>query len=113
MTETPSGPMAALFQEIVNLTFAVESDRRASNIIDIATITLLIDANIISIEQAVQRIEHIDSVLLAEKKDEGVALRIQLVTEWLRAHDKSPAGAWTPQVIEGGLTERSDDDQSD
>lgn len=94
-------------QHLVDLVFdqavRADADRRGHFVIELATLTLLIDAKIVTIEEAAQRIEKIQGVLPEQYQAEDVTLRVKHITEWLRGHVKQPRGQWHPVVIQGGL----------
>lgn len=93
-------------EQIVHILELREDDRQASYIATLATITPLVDAGLVTVEQAAQRLEQILATWSAEKRTEGVELRIKLLTTWLRGHIKPETPdaptRWTPQVIDGG-----------
>jgi hypothetical protein len=93
----------ALIQMVGDLATRADADRRAHVVVDLATLTILIDAKLVTIEEAAARIEKIQSVLQEPYRAEDVSARIKIVTEWLRSHVKQPSGQWTPVVIQGGL----------
>jgi hypothetical protein len=86
-----------------------DSDRRSNLVVDLATLTLLIDAKLVTTEQAAQRIEKIQSVLPAQYQTEDVNARLKLATVWLRSHVEQPTGQWRPVLIQGGFDQRRDD----
>jgi hypothetical protein len=87
-----------------------DDDRRATTILALAVITLLIDAKVTTIEGAISRIEHIQSTFSDKFKTEAVSSKLAPVLIWLRGHLADKTSAWKPQVIEGG---RKDDPASD
>lgn len=93
-----------LAESMYDLTARADDDRRASFVTGLAVITMLIDAGLVTIEEAAQRIEMVHRSLPDDQKTEGLRLRILHATEWLRAHLRQPNRAWTPSVIDGGLS---------
>jgi len=89
---------------------AIDANFRTSVAVDLATITLLVDARLVTIEQAAQRIEEIQRTLSERFQTPDIAERIAFLTRWLRAHDKPQRSGWTPVVIQGGLDQAPDAD---
>jgi hypothetical protein len=79
----------------------ISANHTATMIADLATLTLLIDNGLVSIEQAARRIEEIRHVLVGDSI--LVDDRIQRLTRWLRENDKPQRRGWKPEVIRGGL----------
>lgn len=81
--------------------------RKASAVVDLATISLLVDAGIVSVDQAAERIEHIRSVLLGGQ-DQSLANRtVRLTIETLRqiapeAAPSPPRGSPSLTLLDGG-----------
>lgn len=98
-----SDKIDALAREIFALRAEMDAQRHASFVTDLATITILIDAGA-SNEATCQRLEHILSVMPEHLQSEGVRLRIEVLTEWLRCHQAPDQPGWTPVVIPGGLS---------
>lgn len=80
----------------------VDANRRGHVVIELAILTMLIDAKLVTIEEAAMRIEQIQSGLPEVYQDPEVSLRTKFVTDWLRSHTRQPAKQWQPVVIEGG-----------
>ena len=97
---------------IVKQAAIADANQRASAVAYLATMTLLIDAGLVTIEQAAQRIEQIHRVSPEGYHSPLVAERIQILTVWLRAHDKPQRHGWTPEVIQGGLDHQRETDPS-
>jgi len=72
----------------------IDANRKGHVVVELATITLLIDAGLVTTEQVAQRIEEIQSVLPDPYRDEAVSLRVRAITEWLRGHEKQPPTGW-------------------
>jgi hypothetical protein len=89
-------------EHYVELLGRSDADRRAHVVVELAALTLLIDAKLATIEEAAQRIEQIQGKLLESYRAEDVSQRLKLITTWLRGHIRQPPGQWTPVVIEGG-----------
>jgi hypothetical protein len=103
MRGTPGG--VATFEAAVSgrtMLGRSDADRRAHVVVELAALTLLIDAKLATIEEAAQRIEQIQGKLLESYRAEDVSQRLKLITTWLRGHIRQPPGQWTPVVIEGG-----------
>jgi hypothetical protein len=109
MADKPPDQIQALVSMVIEDRLRLAATQRATMVAHLATLTLLIDAKICTIEGACQRIEHIQKGLTAPYQDADVSARLGLITQWLRAHDKpdtdgTPASPrWTPVVIRGGL----------
>ncbi len=88
-----------------------DHDRRAGVVAQLAALTILIDAKLVSAEAAAQRLELILSVMPEPYQDEGVVQRVSLLTGWLRGHIRQDGPRWTPAVIEGGKDQGSEPDQ--
>jgi hypothetical protein len=88
---------------IIDHMVRADANRRGHIVVELATLTLMIDAKLVTIEEAAQRIEKIQSVLPPAYQAEDVSLRVKWITDWLRDHDKKPREPWRPLVIEGGL----------
>jgi len=87
-----------------------EADRLGHVIVEFATLSLLVDAKLTTVEEAAQRIELIQSVLPEPYRADDVTERVKLATAWLRSFVKQPRGQWRPVVIEGGLGQDAIDD---
>lgn len=101
--------------ELVEMIFEqkkINADQSVANfILQLAPITLMIDKNIITIEEAAQRIEQLRDVSM-KGQDRPTANRlIRITVDWLRSHEKPEASGWQPVVHEGGLSESQPDDQ--
>jgi hypothetical protein len=81
---------------------------RANLILQLSTVTHLVDAGLVSIDEAINRIEHLQSVFAKQIPGYGdpmVSAGVRLATEWLRAQKKQPRSGWDPVAIPGGLDE--------
>ena len=81
---------------------------------DIATLTLLVDLKLVTVEQVAQRIELIRAALGDQYESDDVKSRLRLVADWLveqNPHAQTERASWTPQVIDGGLHPKSDDQE--
>jgi hypothetical protein len=87
----------------------VEANRQASLLVDFAMLSFLVDAKIATIDQICQRIGVIHGAMPDRYQTDDVKLRLQLVTDWLRSREKTPAAGWKPEVIQGGLDQPKDD----
>jgi hypothetical protein len=91
----------------------IDAGFRSSLVIQLSTITMLIDAKLISIEEAVSRIEQIHSSFA--QGDPGYSTpmatdMIKRVTDWLRAHARKPARQWSADILSfPSRRDRSDD----
>lgn len=79
-----------------------DENRHGHVIAELAIITILIDAKLVTIEQACERLELIQSVLPERYQTDEAKLRVRFLTEWLRGHVTRDTPGWTPKVIEGG-----------
>lgn len=95
---------------IVDIMTRADADRRGHVAVELAILTMMIDAKLVTIEEAALRIEKIQSVLPEPYQADDVALRVKLITEWLRGHIKQPENQWRPVVIEGGLDQMRETD---
>jgi hypothetical protein len=77
-------------------------ERRARLVTDLATITLLIDAGIVSAEEAAQRIELIQRLMPESFQTDPVSLELKAATGYLRQHAPQDRVPWQPAVIQGG-----------
>lgn len=89
------------------------TDRRARAVVELATLTLLIDAGIVTIEKAAQRILEIQCVLPEPYQAPAVNQKLVQITAWLRSHDKSSRSGWIPEALEGGPDPAPADDPFD
>jgi len=103
--------VSALAARIVTEADRADANRRGHAVIELALLTLVIDAKLATIEQVVQRIQSIRESLPEPFQAEDVGQRVRWITEWLLSHVDRPRGRWTPQVIEGGLDQSSASDQ--
>ena len=88
----------------------IDQNFRASVAVELGTITLLVDAGIVTIEQAAQRLEAIPGKLPATFQTDDIKERIAFLVQWLRENDKPQHAGWSPVVIPGGLGQTSDAD---
>jgi len=93
----------ALTAHIFSSAVRIDANQRSNMAVHLAILTLLIDAKIITIEEAASRIEQIPSVLPKAYQGEDVSMRLKWFTTWLRANAKQPPRQWNPVVIDGGL----------
>lgn len=104
-SDTPDAGQFFL-REMMEAAERVDENRHGHVIAELAIMTILIDAKIVTIEEACERLELIQSVLPERYQSDQAKLRVRLLTEWLRGHVKPDASpdpqGWTPQVIEGG-----------
>lgn len=80
----------------------IDTDWRTTFVLHLATLTLLIDAKLCTIEEAARRVEHIQRVLPEQFHSPDVDQRLGVITDWLRQNENAPKPGWTPEVIEGG-----------
>lgn len=80
----------------------VDNNRRGHVVADLAIFTILIDAGLLTIQQACERLELIQSSLGENYQTDEAKLRTQQLIEWLRAHEKPGPRGWSPRVIQGG-----------
>lgn len=111
MVDHSKGANDHLLQMLVEEVERSDANRRGHVVVELAILTMLIDAKIVTIEEAAQRIELIQSKLPAVYQEPDVGLRVKMITEWLRGHAKGPPGKWRPLVIEGGLSQETASDQ--
>jgi hypothetical protein len=100
---------------VVDQFAAEEREKTAANIralltIDLATISLLVDAKIVTVEEAAQRIELVQSSLQADPAHPKQSPLVQVATNWLRSRGLPGQPSWVPTVHQGG---RSDDSGTD
>ena len=89
----------------------IAAQGRANLILQLSTITHLVDAGLVSIDGAIDRIEHLQSVLAKQLPSYGdpmVSAGVRLATDWLRAQKKQPRSTWDPVVLKGGLEQEDD-----
>jgi hypothetical protein len=86
-------------------------ERRARLITDLATLTLMVDKGLVSVEEAVERLQLIQSVMPASYQKELVTRQLDFVVRFLRSKgNAAPDSArWTPVVVQGGLSDPADD----
>jgi hypothetical protein len=75
---------------IIDHMVRADANRRGHIVVELATLTLMIDAKLVTIEEAAQRIEKIQSVLPPAYQAEDVSLRVKWITDWLRDHEEAP-----------------------
>lgn len=80
----------------------VDDNRRGHVVAELATITLMIDAGIVTIPQVCERLELIQSGLGERYQTDETKRRIEFLTLWLREREPRDGPRWTPEVIEGG-----------
>lgn len=83
---------------------------RAHIIIHLSTLTHLIELDLVTAEQAAQRLELLQAALSAD--DHYGASIISQVASSLRSVGQQPERKWTPEVILGGLSLSDPDDES-
>ena len=91
----------ATFQEmavehIINGVDRANQDRRARAVVDLSTITLLVDAGLTTFEKAAQRIVEIQAGLPEPYQAPGVGRQLQGITQWLLAQQR-------PRTLAGAL----------
>lgn len=91
----------------------VDANRQAHTVVELSLLSFLVDAKIATIDQICQRIELIHSGSPPQYQTDEVKLRLKFVTDWLRGHEKRPRPEWTPEVIQGGLDQSAQTDDSD
>lgn len=80
----------------------IDAHWRTNMIVQLSTLTLLIDANLVSIEEAAARIEQVQVAFA--KGDPGYSTPmaqaiIERATAWLRAHEKKPIREWSADIL--------------
>jgi hypothetical protein len=95
----PAPPPA---DQLVAAVLDLDADRQADQIVQLATITLLIDAGLITAEDAIARIEALARHLAHAHLADDVALRIERMIELIGERQGSRPRGWQPKLIEGG-----------
>jgi hypothetical protein len=88
--------------ELANAT-RIDAHWRSTLVIQLSTITMLIDAKLITIEEAALRIEQIHSSFAESDlgySSELVVGTIKRATDWLRAHEKKPIRQWSADILQ-------------
>ncbi|SRR5579871_2817359 len=83
---------------------------RSHMTLQLSTITILIDAGLISIDDVVARIEQIQSSLaeqLPGYADPMVQAGVKFATDWLLAHKKQRRRSWKPVIVPCAPDERA------
>jgi hypothetical protein len=81
---------------IINGVDRANHDRRARAVVDLATITLLVDAGLTTFEKAAQRIVEIQAGLPEQYQAPDVSRQLQATTQWLLAQQR-------PRTLAGAL----------
>jgi hypothetical protein len=80
----------------------VDADRLANQIVQLATITLLIDAGLITAADAIGRIETLTRHLTHAHLADDIAVRVARMVELLSEGREARPRGWRPRMIEGG-----------
>ncbi|WP_207477864.1 hypothetical protein [Arenibaculum pallidiluteum] len=109
-------PPQALFDVLEDFVKRADEDRRASFVMAVTALSLMIDAGVATTDQTVARIDRIRDSLPPALRTERLDRQVELVQGWLRFRagtEESGAGTgpvgkarpgprWTPEVIPGG-----------
>ena len=89
-----------------------EAHRRALTVIELATLSLLIDRGLLKVSEVTERIQQIHAALPESFREQAVLDRTSFVTQILQQVHGQKQPKWTPAVIEGGLDQdqKSDPD---
>ena len=86
---------------VIDLSKNADDQRRADYSVLISIITLLIDAEIFSAQDFLERLDFLRAALPEPYQSDDVSKRLALIRRLLEDHlENEPA--WTPKVIEGG-----------
>jgi hypothetical protein len=87
---------------LVQAVLDADADRCANQIVQLATITLLVDLGLVTSQQAIERIEALTPLLAHEHLADDIDERIQRVIAWLSSEPRTNPRRWQPTVIRGG-----------
>lgn len=79
-----------------------EQNLRDQLAISLASLTTLITAGVLTIEQTVQHIERIRKSLGRDQDEQKPGPLALAAIEWLRGHDRPEGPKWQPIVLQGG-----------
>jgi hypothetical protein len=100
-----SAQLEVLFDQMLASSATIDANRWTSLVVDLAILTMLIDAEIVTIDQAIQRIMHIHGVLPAPYEKADTSTWIKFIVQWLQRQqehrEKQQRPPWQPVVIEG------------
>ena len=83
----------------------IEANRQGHILAELTTLSFLIDHRIATLEEIEQRIAQVRFVLGARYREEAVSQRATFSTDVLHNVYGPKQRGWTPQVIEGGLSQ--------
>lgn len=95
-------PLQAILDQIIATGERVNNNRRGQVATDLAIITLLLDAGVVTLEQVCERLEQVRLALGESYRTEEAKKRTQPLIDWLQANAPREPRKWTPEVIEGG-----------
>jgi hypothetical protein len=90
----------AAMDPLVRVTLEADADRCVNQTVQLATITLMIEAGLITASQATQRIEALAQELGHAHLADEVRARIGRIVALVGSEARPPR--WRPRVIEGG-----------
>ncbi len=90
-------------EHLVAAVLDVDADRCTNQIVQLATITLLIDAGLITAGQAIERVEALKGLLAHEHLAKDIDARIGRMVAWVRNGPRPERPRWRPSIICGGL----------
>ncbi len=102
---------AAIAQQFIREYERSESHRRALTVIELATLSLLIDRDILKVSDIAERIQEVHRALPSEFQAQAVVDRTSFVTQILQQVHGEKRRRWTPEVIQGGLDQGQKPDQ--
>ncbi len=102
----------AIMNRIVIENQRTEANRRGHVVSELTALSFLIDRNIATVEEVIQRIGEVPKTLAGAYLEQDVTERTNLLVEALRAvYGPKPSG-WRPVVIEGGKNQDQGGDPS-
>ena len=105
---------AALASQLLRLTEKVETNARASAVLELATLSFLLDRQWPTLAELETRIQQVRHKLPAEWEDNAVTAALTPLLDVLKDAYGPKRHGWTPRVIEGGLSlpQKDDPDES-
>ena len=95
-------PQQLLAETIFDVAGRIDDNRRGHFVAELALFTLLIDAGLVTIEQACNRLESIQAALDEQYHSDAITFRLLWLNQWLRGHKQPNQHDWAPAVIDGG-----------
>lgn len=100
--------LGELLQAVAETKVTGAAATKAAIVVDVATISLLVDAKIVTVQEAIERIERIRDMILVGPKHEKAKELVLPVISTLQTQLPKVSPGWKPTVVPGGLDDQKD-----